>query len=203
MAKAWNKPRNDTPISLKRTARASKQLRPSDFPPDAESPIQNAPISAELIRDLPEDIRGRLLQELSEYTLRVELSSGPLPSGRQLAQLERALPGTGKIVVDTFQQQESHRIRVESRGQQAFIVRDILALVCAFILALSWLLICREAILAGYSVEGIIAMGAELAAIIGVLVYRDQAKRKDREALQDDRGQSQESAAEARRNGTA
>ena len=132
-----------------------------------------------MIRDLPDEIRGKLLQEISEHSLSVEHSSGPLPSGRQLAELERAVPGTGKIVVDTFQQQESHRIRVENRGQLAFIARDILALLFAFVLALAWLLICREAILAGYSVEGIVAMGAELAAIIGVLVYRDRAKRKD------------------------
>ena len=163
----------------------SDEFKTSGLSSDAEIPLENIPLSPELIRDLPEDIRGKLIEEITAYSLRVELSSGPLPSGRQLAELERAVPGTGKIIVDNFQQQEQHRIRVESRGQLGFIVRDILALCFAFVLALAWLLICREAILAGYSNQGVFAMGVELAAIIGILVYRDRVKRHERKDQRD------------------
>lgn len=158
----------------------SDEFKQSGSSPDAERPIAQIPLSPELIQDLPDEIRGKLIEEIAEYSVRLELSSGPLPSGRQLAELEQAVPGAGTIVVNNFQQQENHRIRVENRGQIAFIARDVLALCFAFVLALAWLLICREAILAGYSNQGIFAMGVELAAIIGTLVYRDQTKRKER-----------------------
>ena len=43
----------------------SDEFKTSGLSSDAEIPLENIPLSPELIRDLPEDIRGKLIEEIT------------------------------------------------------------------------------------------------------------------------------------------
>lgn len=147
-------------------------------PSSHDKPAPSLPVPLELIQDIPEEKREELVRYISEISY-IKHFSGPLPPASELAQYNQDVQ---RIIVNEAVQHRRHRATLEDRGQKLFFIRDILALLCAFTLALILIGGCIVIILSGYSVVGLLGIGGTVSLIAGAFLYRDHNNRKERKA---------------------
>lgn len=151
--------------------------------PGNDRPAPDLPVPLELIQDVPEEKREELVRYISEISY-IKHFSGSLPPASELAQYDQEVQ---RIIVNEAVQHRRHRATLEDRGQKLFFIRDILALLCAFTLALVLIGGCIAIILSGYSVAGLLGIGGTVSLMAGAFLYRDhnhRKERKEREALE-------------------
>lgn len=151
-----------------------------DAPEIGDSPQEELAIPSELIEDIPEEQRDKVIQYVKQ-SLRVERFSGPLPPPSVLALYE---PEVQKTIVNESVENRIHRTSVEKRGQTMFFVREIAGLLFGFILALVVIVGSIQSIQSGYNVEGLVGIVGAVSLVVGAFLYTDHKKRSDRKELQ-------------------
>ena len=150
--------------------------------PDDDSPLAHIP--PELIRDIPEEKRELIIREMILH----EQYSGPIAHPRIIAGYERYLPGSADRILTMAEQQQSHRMELENRGQAAAIQRDKRGMYLGSGLSLALMGICLAAILSGYSLAGFGALFTHIITMAGVFLYSRHLTRNElrdkREALE-------------------
>ena len=162
----------------------------SDEDQNAANPTPRFPVPnglLELLGELPDDKRTELIRFFSQIEVYRHFS-GPLPPPDVLNLYDT---DTRKIIVDDAVARRKHRTKVESRSQIILFIIDILALIAGFILALLVVVGSMDAVRAGQSLEGLVGIGGTVSVIVGAFLYRDHRIRREREAGQIPRSQSE------------
>lgn len=150
--------------------------------PDDDSPLAHIP--PELIRDIPEEKRELIIREMILH----EQYSGPIAHPRIIAGYERYLPGSADRILTMAEQQQSHRMKLEDRGQEAAIQRDKRGMHLGFVLSLALMLVSLVAILSGYDLAGFGMIAISTVSLAGVFLYSRHRTRNElrdkREALE-------------------
>ncbi len=147
----------------------------SSDPPDEENSSSNAVLPSDLLADLPVEKRAELIQLVSQVEVYGSFS-GPLPPPEVLNLYDSE---ARQAILSGFVANGNHRRTSESRGQLFFFIRDILALLAAFVLALMLINGSIESIQQGQSIEGLLGIGGAVAVIAGAFL-RDRKRRRDR-----------------------
>lgn len=148
----------------------------SESSPSQEKTSSSISIPAELLQEIPEEKRADFIQYVSEISVSRRFS-GPLPPPDLLNQY---VPETQQTIVNEAVEHRRHRTNLERRGQVFFFVRDIIALLFAFILALILVVGSIDIIRSGQSAEGLLGIGGTVSLIVGAFIYKDHNTRKDR-----------------------
>lgn len=106
--------------------------------------------------------------------------SGFLPAPEDLEQYEKLYPGMTKILMDEFQKQTSHRIKMESMVVTSGIQNMQRGQIFAFIIALVVIFGGFALVFVGKNIFGLAAILGALATLIGVFIYGNISKRKER-----------------------
>ena len=141
-----------------------------------EIPTPNYSVSSELLENMPEDLRDRLAQFISQSSS-AEYFSGLLPPPSLLAQYE---PDVQRIIFDAAIENRKHRAALEAREQRIEFYRRILGLLFGFVLALVVIISSLHIILSGHSTEGLIGLGVTVVASATAFVYTDLQRRRYR-----------------------
>ena len=153
----------------------------ADQSPDDDSPLAHIP--PELIRDIPEEKRELLVRAMILH----EQYSSPIAHPRIIAGYERYLPGSADRILTMAEQQQSHRMKLEGRGQAAAIQRDKRGMYLGFILSLALMLISLAVILSGFDIAGLGMIAVSTVSLAGVFLYSRHSTRSElrdkREAL--------------------
>jgi uncharacterized membrane protein len=104
-----------------------------------------------------------------------------LPPPSELERYEALHPGTTKILLDTYQKQVEHRIKIEENVIEGDTRRANIGQVMAFILSLVTIMGGFTLVALGKDVLGISAILGSLATLVGVFVYGAHTRRKERE----------------------
>lgn len=153
----------------------------ADQSPDDDNPLEYIP--PELIHDIPEEKREQFIREMILH----EQYSGPIAHPRIIAGYERYLPGSADRILTMAEQQQSHRMKLEDRGQAAAIQREKHAMYLGFILSLALMLISLAVILSGFDIAGFGMIAVSTVSLAGVFLYSHRSTRNElrdkREAL--------------------
>lgn len=154
-----------------------------------DAPAASAPQGAEVVSapKKPDDIEPELLERIEKIArvvavseIRHELHSGPMPSPMQLAEYEKVLPGTAKIIRDEFQANGTHVRTMESKAVEYTKHDNVDNRKIAE--RLVWAALGSTVVLAltGHDwVAGTIAVSTVGAVVTGFLNKRRDAKRAD------------------------
>jgi len=105
--------------------------------------------------------------------------SGPLPPPNTLAQFEEIHPGSAKIIMETFQAQTNHRLRLENTAITSNVSKEKRGQNYGLIIALVGILAGTACILMGHDVAGASIAGVDLVAIVTVFVIGKSKQNKD------------------------
>lgn len=145
---------------------------------------QSTPPPSDLPEFIPEDIKEEIISRI----VLQEQYSGPLAHPRIVAGYEQHLPGSADRILTLAEEQQSHRMQQENRGQQAAIERDKRAMNRGFVLALSLMLVSALAIYLGSDLVGFGMVATSVVSLAGVFLYShhstQQELREKRAALQ-------------------
>ena len=153
----------------------------SSDPPDEENPSSNVVLPSDLLADLPVEKRAELIQLVSQVEVYGSFS-GPLPPPEVMNLYDSE---ARQAILSGFVANGNHRRTSESRGQLFFFIRDILALLAAFVLALLLINGSINSIQQGQSIEGLLGIGGDVAVIAGAFL-RDRKRRRDQLERQPD-----------------
>ena len=128
----------------------------------------------DLLADISVEKRAELIQFVSQIEVYGSFS-GPLPPPNVLNLYDA---DARKAIISGFVANGHHRRTSESRGQLFFFIRDILALLAAFVLALILITGSINSIQQGQSIEGLLGIGGAVAVIAGAFL-RDRKRRRD------------------------
>lgn len=117
-------------------------------------------------------------QSLS-ITTRIE---SVLPPASELERYEALQPGVTGRFVATFEKQVDHRIALETRVVRWDLVRSMAGLILGFIVAMTIVIGSFILILNGHSDQGAAGIIATLVSIIGIFVYSDITRRRERKS---------------------
>ncbi len=145
-----------------------------------DNPPPDPPIPQEILDNIPDDTRAELIQYVSQITVAKHFS-GPIPPPEVLNQYDVEVQ---RIIVNEAVEYRIHRTGLQSRSQVLLFAWDILTLGCAFVLA--WRLIdgSIHSIQQGQSIEGLLGIGATVAAVVGAFLLRGRYRRRERDAEQ-------------------
>jgi len=162
----------------------SSEHTAADPSPDDDKPLEYILIPSELIHNIPEEKREQFVREMILH----EQYSGPIAHPRIIAGYERYLSGSADRILTMAEQQQSHRMKLEDRGQAAAIQRDKRAMYLGFVLALVMMGISLAVILSGFSLEGFGMIATCVVSLAGVFLYSHRSTlhelREKREALE-------------------
>lgn len=117
--------------------------------------------------------------QIIEQTLSIE-RSGILPAPEELEQYEKFYPGITKVLIDEFQKQSSHRIKLESMAVASGIQNSKRGQIFAFILALIVIVGGFALIFLGKNIIGMTAVLGSIATLAGVFIYGNKIKKDER-----------------------
>lgn len=144
---------------------------PPDSAPEGEgSAVERAPESSEPA------LTAELMAKFS-----AQFYSGLIPHPDILKGYNDLVPGAAKQILDTFNDQSHHRMRLEEKVIDSDIHRSWAGLAAGAVISLAVLLIARELILAGHAIEGTFLGTIDLATIVGIFVYVGRERRAERE----------------------
>ena len=146
-----------------------------------EIPRPDQSIPSELLENIPEDLRERLAQFITESSS-AENNSGSLPPPSLLAQYE---PDVQRIIFDAAIENRQHRAELEARGQRIEFYRRILGLLFGFVLAFVVIISSLHIILSGQSAVGLIGLGMTVVASATAFVYTDRQRLRDRVTMKE------------------
>lgn len=139
-----------------------------------EIPTADHSISSELLENIPEDLRDRLAQFITQSSA-AEYFSDLLPPPSILAQYE---PDVQRIIFDAAVENRKHRAALEVREQRIEFYRRIIGLLFGFVLALVVIISSLHIILSGHSTEGLIGLGVTVMVSATAFIYTDLHRRK-------------------------
>lgn len=148
----------------------------SSDPPSEENSSSNVELPADLLAGLPVEKRAELIQLVSQIEVYGSFS-GPLPPPNVLNLYE---VDARQAIVSGFVANGNHRRTSESRSQVFFFIRDILALLAAFVLALIIIVGSIDIIQQGQSAEGLLGIGGTVSLVVGAFLFRDRKRRRER-----------------------
>jgi len=119
--------------------------------------------------------KGRIL-----HMQRSEFHSGPLPPPKVLEEYGKVVNGGAERIVRVFEKQVQHRINQEKLLLRADIRRSDRGLIFGFVLALAITVGGFALIISGFEILGIAAVLTPLASIVGVFVYTQQTREKEK-----------------------
>lgn len=151
------------------------------IPSGHESPTSDLSVPPELLENIPEEQRDRLLKYVNE-AFTAEHFSGLLPPPSVLSQYE---PDVQRIIFEAAVENRLHRTAVEARVQQMDFSRKILGLLFGFLLAFIMIVSSIHIIHSGYRAEGLIGIGGTVAAVAVTFIYTDRQRRSDRQATRE------------------
>lgn len=125
----------------------------------------------------PESSVGELVMETMEAQR--EFHSGPLPSPRTLKEYGELDENFPKVIVDSFERQNNHRIDMERKMLDSDIRNERLGMVLAFILAMTGLLGGLILSYFGKIGAGITAFLGSLVSLVGTFVYGKYKQSKE------------------------
>ncbi len=153
----------------------------ADQSPDDDSPLEYIP--PEFIRGIPEAKRELFIRAMILH----EQYSSPIAPPKIIAGYEQYLPGSADRILIMAEQQQSHRMKLEARGQAAAIQRDKRAMYLGAGLSLALMLISLAVILSGFDVAGLGMIAVSAVSLAGVFLYSHRSVRNElrdkREAL--------------------
>lgn len=149
--------------------------------PNGEDLSSNLALPPDLLADIPVEKRAELIQFVSQIEVYGSFS-GPLPPPNVLNLYDA---DAREAIISGFVANGRHRRTSESRGQLFFFIRDILALIAAFVLALILITGSINSIQQGQSIEGLLGIGGAVAVIAGAFL-RDRKRRRDQLERQPD-----------------
>ena len=145
---------------------------------------QSKPLPPELPESIPEDIKEEIISRI----VLQEQYSGPMAHPRIAAGWEQLLPGSADRILVMAEEQQSHRMQQENRGQQAAIERDKRAMNRGFVLALILMLLSAFALYLGSDLVGFGFVATSVVSLAGVFLYSYRSARQElrekRDALQ-------------------
>jgi len=106
--------------------------------------------------------------------------SGPLPPPEVLARYNEIVPNAADRILVMAEKQAEHRQFLERTVIKSDTRQSIVGLTLAAVLALVFGLGGIYLIATGHTTDGLVAMLAPLAAVIGVFVYADRSRRGER-----------------------
>jgi uncharacterized membrane protein len=130
-------------------------------------------------RQLKSDARKELLSKIG---VSVERFSGPLPPPEVLEKYNNIEPGFANRILRMAESQAQHRQHLEKTVVEGRTRAEGRAQILGTILALAIGAGAIFLVYTGHSVEGVVALVAELAALAGVFIYgRKRQERENRE----------------------
>ena len=149
-----------------------------DMKPAAEEdPSSDLQVPQELLDDIPEELRADFVQFFSHIQISRHFS-GPLPPPSIFNQYDN---DARQVILAESVEYRRHRTKTEERSQIVFFVRDILALLAAFVLALLLIVGSMDIIRQGQSIEGLLGIGATVSLVAGAFLIRDRQRQKERD----------------------
>ena len=103
-----------------------------------------------------------------------------LPPASELERYEALNPGVTDRFITAFEKQVDHRIDIEKRAIRWDIVRSFVGIVLGFIVAMTIVIGSFLLILDGHTDQGAAGIIATLVTIVGVFVYSDVTRRRER-----------------------
>lgn len=135
--------------------------------------------STPLPSDFPESIPDDIKEEIISRIVLQEQYAGPLAHPRIVAGYEQHLPGSADRILTMAEEQQSHRMQQENRGQQAAIERDKRAMNRGFVLALVLMLVSALAIYLGSDLVGFGMVATSVVSLAGVFLYSHHSTRQE------------------------
>ena len=146
-----------------------------------EIPTPDYSIPSELLENIPEDLRERLAQFITQSSS-AEQNSGILPPPSLLAQYE---PDVQRIIFDAAVENRRHLAELDAREQRIEFYRRILGLLFGFVLAFVVIISSLHIILSGHSAVGLIGLSTTVVASATAFVYTDRQRRSDRVTMKE------------------
>lgn len=169
---------------MSNTERSSKVTRKGDQHLD-EDLIKMLPheLQEEISEAEPEERIAIISRVISQ--IRYE---GPLPPSFMLKEYEDVLPGAADRILRMAEQQASHRQSIEKTVISSKSKAEILGVIFAGLIGLSAIVGGFALVYIGRSGEGIAAIIASLASLVGAYLYGTHSERTEREEKQKQRG---------------
>lgn len=129
---------------------------------------------------------GRQAKQLSNSKSRIisqvysEVRCGILPPPDELERYERLCPGLTKILLEQFQAQSNHRIKMEEAAVESGIRASRLGQVLGFVISLVVITGGFALIFLDKNIIGISAVIGALASLAGVFIYGTKSRREER-----------------------
>lgn len=109
-----------------------------------------------------------------------EIRYGILPPPDELEKYEKLCPGITKILLEQFQAQSNHRIKIETMAVESGIRNSRLGQVLGFIISMAVIIGGFILIFLDKNIIGISAIIGALASLAGVFIYGTKSKREER-----------------------
>lgn len=158
----------------------------SDAPESEAKPSAQVPVEIEsqveridqAIKEVPEEHREEVMSLVME---RVEVYHGPPPHPRIIRGYEAVAPGSAEKIINTFQEQVTHRMDMEHKTVEAEIQSERRGQWMGFTLTMAFIVISAFLLMMGKSIEGFLTLGGTGSCIIGLFIYgRYQAIQGER-----------------------
>ncbi|MEO8608892.1 MAG: DUF2335 domain-containing protein [Chloroflexota bacterium] len=140
-------------------------------------------IPDELLEGVPEEKREEIQQGIQEFIYsRIEMTSGPIPNPRQLAQYEKAMPGSGDRIFAITEREQKHDHEMTEKMLNADIKSQATALHYTFIVVVLMISLGSLLLALGKDVAGFAILAAAAVSVGGIFLRRQSDKKKLAEA---------------------
>jgi len=103
-------------------------------------------------------------------TIQQQTWSAPLPPPNIIAEYESIVPGSGKMIMDAFHNQTSHRLELEKSVVKNNTIKEKTGQILGFIIAIVFCFCGTYCILQGHDVAGASLVGVTLGGLVTVFV---------------------------------
>ncbi len=114
----------------------------------------------------------------------ITTTSSPLPPPEQLAEYEKIVPGSAKTILDTFENQSKHRIRLERTVLGGNVRRSWTGLILGAIVCLAAFTVAGIAAANGEQAAAAFIGGVPVVSLAGIFV--EGQRRQSRERVEKD-----------------
>lgn len=111
---------------------------------------------------------------------RQTLYSGPIPSSEELQKYKEIYPDAPQIIMDVFQKQTEHRIKIEEIVIKSNTKRATLSTMFAFILGLAMIIGAIYLISIGKDITGFVILATAITALTGSFYYGTKSNKQER-----------------------
>lgn len=115
---------------------------------------------------------------------RVEFS-GPLPPPAVLEKYNQIIPGAAERILKMAEQQSQHRQALERKVIGHDIINSRLGILCAFVIAVTFIIVSYKAAMNGHPAYGAIMGTGGITGLVSVFIYGSRTRAKERTARKD------------------